>query len=88
MVKIRSPIRVKDLEVKAGTMFKALLGIQASKKELFDNDRMLILDLEKGESIAFLDKDDNVWELSRNARGRHNLRRLKNSPTPTIGEIP
>jgi len=68
MVKIRSPIRVKDLEVKAGTMF--------------------ILDLEKGESIAFLDKDDNVWELSRNARGRHNLRRLKNSPTPTIGEIP
>lgn len=86
MVKIRSPTRIKDLEFKAGTMFKTIFGIEASKKDIFDNDRMLILNLEKGESIAFLDRDDNVWELSRNSRGRHNLRRLRNPPT--IGEIP
>jgi hypothetical protein len=76
MVKIRSLVRVKDLEIKAGTRFKALLGIEASKVELFDNDRM-ILNLRKGESIALLDKDDNFYELSRNLRGRHNLRKLK-----------
>jgi hypothetical protein len=86
MVKIESPTRIRDLEVKAGTIFKALFGIEASKKDLFDNDRMLILNLEKRESIAFLDRDDNVWELSRNAHGRYNLRRLKSSPT--VGEIP
>lgn len=85
MVKIRAPIRVKDLEIKAGTAFKTLLGIEASKKDYFDNKRMLILNLKKGESIAFLDKDDNIWELSRNNRGRHYLRKLKGSPM--IGEI-
>ena len=85
MVKISSPIRIRDLEFKAGTIFKALLGIETAKRDLFDNNRMLILNLKKGESIAFLDKDDNVWELSRNARGRHNLRKLKSSST--IGEI-
>ena len=87
MVTIRSPIRLRDLEFKAGTMFKTLfgIGIETSKRDLFDNDRMLILNLKKGESIAFLDKNDNIWELSRNARGRHNLRKLKNAPA--IGEI-
>jgi hypothetical protein len=45
----------------------------------------MILNLKKGESIALLDKEDNFFELSRNARGRYNLRRLKNPPT--IGEI-
>ena len=77
MVKIRSPVRLKDLEGKAGVSFKALLGIEGSKKELYDSDRMLILTLDKGERIAFLDRDDNIWELSRNDKGRYNLRRLK-----------
>jgi hypothetical protein len=77
MVEIKSPIRVKDLEGKAGVAFKALLGLEGAKKELYDNDRLLIINLEKGESIAFLDKEDNIWELSRSRRGRYNLRRLK-----------
>ena len=77
MVKIRSPVRLKDLEGKVGVSFKALLGIEGSKKELYDSDRMLILTLDKGERIAFLDRDDNIWELSRNDKGRYNLRRLK-----------
>ena len=77
MVKIRSPVRLKDLEGRVGVSFKALLGIEGSKKELYDSDRMLILTLDKGERIAFLDRDDNIWELSRNDKGRYNLRRLK-----------
>jgi hypothetical protein len=77
MVEIRSPIRVKDLEGKAGVAFKALLGLEGAKKELYDNDRLLVINLEKGECIAFLDKEDNIWELSRSRRGRYNLRRLK-----------
>jgi hypothetical protein len=77
MVEIKSPIRVKDLEGKAGVAFKALLGLQGAKKELYDTDRLLIINLDKCESIAFLDKEDNLWELSRSRRGRYNLRKLK-----------
>ena len=76
MVEIKSPIRVKDLEGKAGVAFKALLGLEGAKRELYDSDRFLLINLDKGESIAFLDKEDNIWELSRNRRGRYNLRRL------------
>jgi hypothetical protein len=77
IVEIKSPIRVKDLEGKAGVAFKALLGLEGAKKELYDSDRLLIINLEKGECIAFLDREDTIWELSRSRRGRYNLRRLK-----------
>ena len=77
MVEIKSPIRVKDLEGKAGVSFKALLGLEGAKKELYDNDRLLIINLDKGECIAFLDKEHNIWELFRTRRGRYNLRKLK-----------
>jgi len=77
MVSIKSPVRVKDLEGKAGLSFKALLGIEGSKKELFDNDKMLVISLEKGECIAFMDKESCIWELSRSNKGRYNLRKLK-----------
>ena len=77
MVEIKSPVRLKDLEGKAGIAFKALLGIEGSKKELYDSDRMLLISLKKGESVAFLDGNNDIWELSRNSKGRYNLRRLK-----------
>jgi hypothetical protein len=34
MVSIKSPVKVKDLEGKVGLAFKALLGMEGSKKEL------------------------------------------------------
>ena len=77
MVEIKSPIRLKDLEGKAGVAFKALFGLEGTKKELYDNDRLIVIKLNKGESIAFLDKEDCIWELSRSKRGRYKLRRLK-----------
>ncbi|HKM59581.1 MAG: hypothetical protein ABSF65_05280 [Candidatus Bathyarchaeia archaeon] len=77
MVEIKSPIRLKDLEGKAGIGFKALLGLEGSKKELYDNDKMIIINLQKGECIAFMDSENKVWELSRNSKGRYSLRKLK-----------
>ena len=77
MVEIKSPVRLRDLEGKAGIAFKALLGIEGSKKELYDSDRMLLISLKKGESVAFLDGNNDIWELSRNNKGRYNLRKLK-----------
>ena len=77
MVEIKSPIRVKDLEGKAGVVFKALLGLEGAKRELYDSDRLLLIKLDKGDCIAFLDREDNIWELSRSGKGRYSLRRLK-----------
>ena len=79
MVRIKSPVRLKDLEVKAGVGFKALLGVRGSNKEVYDFDRMMIISLDKGECIAFLDRADDIWELSRSVDGKYALRKLKNS---------
>jgi hypothetical protein len=77
MVEIKSPVRLKDVEGKAGICFKALLGLEGSKKEVYDSDRLMIINLRKGESVAFLDREDRVWELSRNPRGKYNLKELR-----------
>jgi hypothetical protein len=53
MVEIKSPIRVKDLEGKAGVVFKALLGIEGTKKELYDNQRLLVINLKKENQSLF-----------------------------------
>jgi hypothetical protein len=37
-----------------GVSFKSLLGLEAAKKELYDNVRLLIINLGKGEYIALL----------------------------------
>lgn len=47
MVEIKSPVRLRDLEGKVGISFKALSGIEGLKKELYDNDKLLIINLEK-----------------------------------------
>ena len=77
MVRIKSPVRVKDLEGKVGLAFKSLLGMEGLKKELYDNDKLLVIDLEKGECVAFMDSENCIWELSRSVKGRYSLRKLK-----------
>jgi hypothetical protein len=73
MVKVKSPEQAKNIDV--GAKVKGLFGVEASKVDVFDN-RMVILNLKKGERIAVFDKDNNVWELSRNNKGRLNRRKL------------
>jgi hypothetical protein len=77
MVSIKSPVRIKDLEGKVGLALKALLGVEGSRRELYDNDKFLIINLKKGECIAFMDSENCLWELSRSIKGRYSLRRLQ-----------
>ena len=72
MVKISSPKQRKNIQLR----IKQMLGITASEE--FDSDRMLVVDLEKGDAIALIDRKDNVLELSRNNRGHFDLRELRN----------
>lgn len=75
MVKIKSPLRSKDLDV--GADFKGMFGIHGKAIEVFDNDRMVILNLKKNEKLAVFDKNDNQpYELSSNSKGRLNWRKL------------
>jgi len=75
MVKIKSPIRLKNLEGTLGVFFRCFLA-RGSKRELLDTDKMITIDLKKGESIVLMDRNDDFWELSRNEKGHHHLKRL------------
>lgn len=75
MVKIKSPVRAKNLDV--GGDVKGLFGFHRKAIDIFDNDRMVILNLKKGERLAVFDKNDNQpWELSSDSKGRLNWRKL------------
>jgi hypothetical protein len=74
MVKIKSPLRSKDLDF--GADVKGLFGIHGKAIDVFDSDRMVILNLKKGERLAVFDKSDKPWELSRDSKGRLNWRKL------------
>ena len=75
MVKIKSPLRSKDLD--AGADFKGLFGVHGKTIEVFDNDRMVILNLKKNERLAIFDKNDNQpYELSSDSKGKLNWRKL------------
>ena len=47
MGKILSPLRLKDIECTLGVLFK-LLMVEVSKKQLFDNDKMVAINSKKG----------------------------------------
>jgi len=75
-IEIKSPVRAKDLEGKFHVLFKALVGADGSRKELFDTDKMVTLEVKKGECIALIDEKGRFWELCRNSKGRYFLKRL------------
>lgn len=75
MVKIKSPLRIKDLDV--GGDITGLFGVHGKEINVYDNDRMVILNLKKGERLAVFDKNDNQpWELSSDSKGHLNWRKL------------
>jgi hypothetical protein len=75
MVEIKSPVRLKNLEGKFGVLFKALMA-EGSRKELFDTDKMMAINLKKEESIALIDRNEDFWELFRNKKGHYSIRKL------------
>lgn len=74
MVKIHSPVQSKNSDVRAG--IKGLFHINGKDIRVFDNDRMIIMNLKKGESVAVFDKNNQPWELSRDSQGNFNYRKL------------
>ena len=52
------------------------MGADGSRRELFDTDKMVTLNLKKGECIALIDEKSRFWELYRNEKGRYILKRL------------
>jgi hypothetical protein len=76
MVKIKAPIRLKDLECKLGILFKSLVAT-VSKKELLDTKKIVAISLKREESIVLMDGNDNLWELFKNRKGHYRLKRLK-----------
>jgi len=57
-------------------LFKVFMT-EGLKKELFDTDKMVAINLRKEESIALIDRNDNFWELCRNKKGCYSIRKLK-----------
>ena len=76
MVEIKSPVRLKDLEGKLGVLFKSLM-FGFSKKELLDTKKIVAINLKREESLVLVDRDDNLWELFKNKKGRYDLKKLK-----------
>jgi hypothetical protein len=75
-IEIKSPVRAKDLEGRFHVLFNTLVGADGSRKEIFDTDKMVTLNLKKGEAIALIDEKGRFWELYRNEKGRHTMERL------------
>jgi len=75
-VEMKSPVRLKDLEGKFGILFKVLMA-EGQKKEIFDTDKVVAINLKREECIALIDKNENFWELLRNKNGHYSIRRLK-----------
>ena len=75
MVEVKSPVRFKDLEGKFGISLKGFMA-KGSKKELSDTDKVIAIKLEKEECIVLIDANDSFWELCRNKKGRHSMKRL------------
>jgi len=78
MVEIKTPVKLKDLECKLGILFKSLVA-EVSKKELLYTEKMVAINLKREESIVLMDRDDTLWELFKDKKGRYNLRKLTGS---------
>jgi len=50
---------------------------KVSKKEFLDIDKVVVIDLGRQESIAFVYRNDDLWELFRNRKGRYFVKRLR-----------
>ncbi|MDH5771355.1 MAG: hypothetical protein OEZ25_08740 [Candidatus Bathyarchaeota archaeon] len=77
MVEIKSPTNIKEIEGKLGVSFKGIAG-KGGRRELYDPDKLVTIQLKKGEAIVLLDSEHGIWELRRSKkRGYYSLRNLK-----------
>jgi hypothetical protein len=83
MVKIKCPVTLIELEGTLGVLFR-YFAARGSKREFLDTEKMITIDLKKGESIVLMDRNDDFWELSRNGKGQHHLKRLNGALNLTL----
>ncbi len=77
MVEIKSPTNIKEIEGKLGVSFKGITG-KGGRRELYDPDKLVTIQLKKGEAIVLLDSEHEIWELRRSKKkGYYSLRNLK-----------
>lgn len=77
VVEIKAPVYLKHLEGKFSIFFKALVDTRRIRREIFDAEKMVTIDLKRGERIALIDRNNNFWELRKDKKGRFSIRRLK-----------
>lgn len=76
MVKLLSPTRLKSAKGRLAILCRLLMA-KVSKKEFLDIDKVVVIDLGRQESIAFVYRNDDLWELFRNRKGRYFVKRLR-----------
>ena len=77
MVEIKSPTNIKEIEGKLGVSFKGITG-KGGRRELYDPDKLVTIQLKKGEGIVPLDSEHGIWELRRSKkRGYYRLKNLR-----------
>jgi hypothetical protein len=77
MVEIKSPTNIKEIESSLGVSFRGIAG-KGGRRELYDPDKMVTIQLKKGEAIVLVDSEHRIWELRRSKkRGDYSLRNLK-----------
>jgi hypothetical protein len=74
LVKINSPLQSKDLDISAD--IKGFFRAHTKGITVYDNNRMVILNLKKGENLAVFDRNNKPWELSKDYQGRLYWRKL------------
>jgi hypothetical protein len=76
MVKILSPTYLKSAKSWVAVLCRLLMA-KNLKKEFFNTDKVVVIALKKKESVAFVDRNDDLWELFRNSEGRYVVKRLR-----------
>jgi hypothetical protein len=84
MVKILSPAYLKSVKGRLVILWKSLMA-EIAKKEFFDTDKVVVIALKKKESVAFVDRNDDLWELFRNRKGRYVVKRLRDRRGDRVG---
>jgi len=84
MVKMLSPTRLRSAKGRLAILCRLLMA-RISKIEFFDTDKVVVINLGRQESIAFVDRNDDLWELFRNRKGRYFVKRLRDRRGDRVG---
>jgi hypothetical protein len=76
VVKVTSPARLKVVKIRFAIFWRLFEG-RICKKDIMDTNRVVAIDLKREEAIVLMDRNDQMWEIFKNKKGRHIVRRLR-----------